>query len=291
MGKGVADYSAECEEIYKTGSRVLGLDAEELSVKGKAAEVTEPSVTFQLQMLHNIALVKAAEDILPAPEAYIGYSAGELSAVTAGGVLSTEDGISAGYAYRDVRQEAVKAGELITYRLRNVKQEFVSLASDKCMAGFVQMTAVEAPEQTVIIGDEDGMKTVLTELAKHKVQPTKLKDSLPLHSMMVFPYVVKLQDAMRGFEHGELKTPLYSTLYGKKVDNMNLPADYFAKQQVNATRFYEAANAAVKDGIGCFIILGKDKALQTALKNIAGEQNVFIAETPDDLKKIAEKLK
>ena len=291
MGKDVCDYSVECAEIYKKGSEALGIDAAALSTKGKAAEVTDPEVSFQLQMLHELCLVKAAEDILPAPEAFIGYSAGEITAMTAGEVFSTEDGMVAANAYKEMRKASLAAGKLDTYRLRNVKHEFVSLASDKVMSGFVQMTAVEAPEQTVLIGDEDGLKAVLTELAKHKVQSVKLRDSLPLHSMMVFPYVAKLQDALRPLTHNKLSVNLYSTLYGKLVDNMILPSDYFAKQQVNAIRFYEAANAAVKDGFDVFIVLGKDKDIAAALKKIAGDDNVFIADSVADLKKISEKVK
>lgn len=291
IGKEVVGYSDSVKNIYKVGSESLETDTEELSLKGKSGEVTDENVSFQIQMLHELAIVEIAKDILPAPEAFIGYSAGEITAMTAGGVFSYEDGMVAANAYRDMRKEAVKAGLQHAYRLRNVKHEFVSLASDKCMTGFVQMTAVEAPEQTVIIGDDDGLGVILKELAKHKVKPNKLRDSLPFHSMMVFPYVAKLQDALRPLKHEKLTVDLYSTLYGKKVDNMILPSDYFAKQQVNAIRFYEALDAAKKDGIECFIILGRDKDLLTAVKNIAGENNAFSAETPDDLKKIAEKIK
>ena len=291
MGKGICEYSEKTAEIYEKASGILGTDAAMLSSKGKAAEVTSDEVSFQLQFLQQLALFEAAKDILPAPEAFIGYSAGEITAMTAGGVFSIEDGIAVSNAYRDMRIAAAGAGKLDAYRLRNVKHEFVSLASDKCFAGFVQMTAVEAPEQTVIIGDADGLKAVLTELAKHKAVPSKLKDSLPLHSVMVFPYVSKLQDAMRNIKHNELSTKMYSTLYGKLIDVMTLPSDYFAKQQVNAVRFYEAVSASVDDGFDTFVILGKDKDLFTAVKNVAGEGNVFIADSIEDLNKIAEKIK
>ena len=102
--------------------------------------------------------------------------------------------------------------------------------------------------------------------------------------------VAKLQDALRPLTHNKLSVNLYSTLYGKLVDNMILPSDYFAKQQVNAIRFYEAANAAVKDGFDVFIVLGKDKDIAAALKKIAGDDNVFIADSVADLKKISEKV-
>ena len=291
MGKGVCDHSEKTADIYKKGSEVLGYDAALLSTKGRASEITDKEVSFQMQFLHELAITEAAKEILPAPESFIGYSAGEITAMTAGDVFSLEDGLAVANAYRDMRKEAVGAGMLGAYRLRNVKHEFVSLASDKCFAGFVQMTAVEAPEQTVIVGDEDGLKSVLKELAKHKVMSAKLSDSLPLHSVMVFPYVSKLQDIMRSINHHELSTKMYSTLYGKLVDVMTLPSDYFAKQQVNAVRFYEALTAAMDDGFDTFVIIGKDKDLFTAVKNVAGKDNAFIADSIEDLEKIAEKIK
>ena len=291
MGKGICEFSEKTKGIYEKASAVLGFDAAEVSIKGKAAEVSDEEISFQLQFLQQLALYEAAKEILPEAEALIGYSAGEITAMTAGGVFELEDGVAVANAYRDMRKAAVGAGKLDAYRLRGVKHEFVSLASDKCMTGFVQMNAVEAPEQTVMVGDEDGLRVVLKELAKHKVVPAKLKDSLALHTVMVFPYVSKLQDAMRGITHHELSVKMYSTLYGKLVDVMTLPSDYFAKQQVNAVRFYEAVSAAKEDGFDAFVILGKDKDLLTAVKNIAGAENAFIADSAEDLQKIAEKIK
>ncbi len=291
MGKGICEFSEKTRGIYEKASAVLGFDAAEVSIKGKAAEVSDEEISFQLQFLQQLALYEAAKEILPEAEALIGYSAGEITAMTAGGVFELEDGVAVANAYRDMRKAAVGAGKLDAYRLRGVKHEFVSLVSDKCMTGFVQMNAVEAPEQTVIVGDEDGLKVVLKELAKHKVVPAKLKDSLALHTVMVFPYVSKLQDAMRGITHHELSVKMYSTLYGKLVDVMTLPSDYFAKQQVNAVRFYEAVSAAAEDGFDAFVIFGKDKDLLTAVKNVAGAENVFIADSAEDLQKIAEKIK
>jgi len=87
MGKEVCTYSEKTKEIYERASAVLGFDAAELSAKGKAAEVTAEEVSFQLQLLHQLALAEAAKEILPAPEAFIGYSAGEITAMTAGNVF------------------------------------------------------------------------------------------------------------------------------------------------------------------------------------------------------------
>ena len=67
MGKGICEYSEGVKEIYGKASEVLGFDTAELSSKGRAADVTAEEVSFQLQLLHQLALAKAAEEILPAP--------------------------------------------------------------------------------------------------------------------------------------------------------------------------------------------------------------------------------
>ena len=106
MGKGIYEYSEKNAEIYEKASKILNIDAAQLSSKGKAAEVTSDEVSFQLQFLQQLALFEAAKDILPAPEAFIGYSAGEITAMTAGEVFSLEDGIAVANAYRDMRTSA-----------------------------------------------------------------------------------------------------------------------------------------------------------------------------------------
>ena len=94
MGKGISEYSEKTKEIYENASKVLGLDAANLSMKGKAAEVTDEEISFQLQFLQELSLYEAAKEILPEAEAFIGYSAGEITAMTAGGVFTLDDGVA-----------------------------------------------------------------------------------------------------------------------------------------------------------------------------------------------------
>ena len=58
MGKDVCNYSEECAEIYKKGSEALGIDAAELSIKGKAAEVNQHFSIYFLDLL-NLMKVKS----------------------------------------------------------------------------------------------------------------------------------------------------------------------------------------------------------------------------------------
>lgn len=289
MGKPFSEKSEACLELYAAASLDLGYDCAALSISGKAAEIADPEKAFPLQALQSLCVTLCAKDLLPgAPSGVLGYGAGEIPAVACAGVFSYEDAVKAASYYSDMRREALKAGTMESFRLTNVKQEFVSLVTDKMTDGFVQLTAVEGPEQTVILGDREGIQAALGELAKHKVVSYKLDNASIFHSMIVSAYASPMREAMNALPHEKnLTVPLYSTLYGKKWESILLPGDYFYLQQIKAIRLSEAVEAAVKDGIEVFLITGKDRALQSAVKSVAKDAEVLIAEDIKGLEKAA----
>ena len=289
MGKPFLEKSEACLALYAAASVDLGYDCAALSVSGKASEIADPQKAFPLQVLQSLSVALCAKEILPeGPSGVLGYSAGEIPAVACAGVFTYEDAVKAASYYSDMRQEALKAGTMESFRLTNVKQEFVSLVTDKMTDGFVQLTAVEGPEQTVILGDREGIQATLDELKKHKVVSCKLENASVLHSMIISAYASHMREDMNALPHEKnLTIPLYSTLYGKKWESILLPGDYFYLQQIKAVRLSEAVEAAVRDGIEVFLIAGKDRTLQSAVKSVAKNAEVLIAEDIKGLEKAA----
>ncbi|HPW00121.1 MAG TPA: acyltransferase domain-containing protein [Oscillospiraceae bacterium] len=289
MGKSFLESSEACLSLYAAASADLGYDCAALSVSGKAAEINDPEKAFPLQALQSLSVALCAKDILPeAPSGVLGYSAGEIPAVACAGVFSYGDAVKAASYYSAMRAEALGAGKMESFRLTNVKQEFVGLVTDKMTDGFVQLTAVEGPEQTVILGDREGIQATLDELAKHKVVSYKLENASVFHTMIVSAYASHMREAMNALPHEKsLSVPLYSTLYGKRWESILLPGDYFYLQQIKAVRLSEAVEAAAKDGVEVFLIAGKDRPLQTAVKSAAKGAEVLIAEDVRGLEKAA----
>ncbi len=289
MGKSFLESSEACRALYAAASADLGYDCAALSTTGKAAEIGDPERAFPLQALQSLSAALCAKDLLPeAPSGVLGYSAGEIPAVAVAGVFSYEDAIRAASYYSDMRHGALGAGRMESFRLTNVRQEFVGLVTDKMTDGFVQLTAVEGPEQTVILGDREGIGAALGELAKHKVISCKLEDAPVLHTMIVSVYASRMREAMNALPHEKnLAVPLYSTLYGKRWESILLPGDYFYLQQIKAVRLSEAVEAAARDGVEVFLIAGKDRALQAAVKSSAKGAEVLIAEDIKGLEKAA----
>ena len=287
MGKSLYETFPSCKEVYDKAGEVFGFDVAALSFTGKAAELTAPEVCFKLGFTHSMAVAEAAKELLPPAAALAGYSAGEITAFTAAGLFTLENGAAAAGMYTDMRIDALQAGELECWRLTDVKSNFVELVTNKMMDAFVQMTAVEAPEQTILIGEREGIQKALDELeGKHGAKATKLPDASALHSMMVVPYSAKMQDKMRELPHGEFSVPVYSNCYGGKVETMKSPADYFASQQIVAVQLAKEVQAMRDDGIELFVVAGADKALASAIKNAVPGTDVAVAEDLKGLQKL-----
>lgn len=287
MGKSFAD-SAPAMQVYKELSEVFGFDVAELSFKGKASELSLPNKAFLLGFAHSMAINAEIKDKLPAPSAYAGYSGGEITAFTAAGAFSLKDGALAAQMYSDMHADALKAGELECWRLTNTKSEFVELVTNKMMDAYVQITAIEAPEQTVIVGDREGIQKTMDELCgKHDAKAEKLADAPALHSMMMFPYVIKMQGKMKELPvTKELATPIYSNLYGGKIETLGSPADYFCSQQMESIKLSKEAKAMVTDGIELLVVAGADKALVNALKCAAPDIECVLCEDMKSIEKL-----
>ena len=96
------------DEILAAGAQASVENAELLRQQVKLLEDQLIEVKERNRLLND--LYETAKEILPEAEALIGYSAGEITAMTAGGVFALEDGIAVANACRD----ALEAADYIT---------------------------------------------------------------------------------------------------------------------------------------------------------------------------------
>lgn len=90
MGADLLDVP-EVAEVFATMSRVLGLDLERLSREGSADEVNEPQAAQALTMAVSVGVGMALKARGYAPDAIIGFSLGQISALVLADVLTLEE--------------------------------------------------------------------------------------------------------------------------------------------------------------------------------------------------------
>ena len=105
MGKDLYEQSAEAKEMFEKANDILGFRITDLMFDGTEEDLKQTKVTQPAVFLHSVILSKVIGDEFK-PEMVAGHSLGELSALTAAGALSFEDGLKLVSARAQAMQKA-----------------------------------------------------------------------------------------------------------------------------------------------------------------------------------------
>ena len=92
MGKDLYENSPVAKELFDKADEILGFKISEIMFNGTDEELKQTKVTQPAVFLHSVILAKAMGDNFQ-PDMVAGHSLGELSALTAAGAISFEDGL------------------------------------------------------------------------------------------------------------------------------------------------------------------------------------------------------
>ena len=92
MGKDLYENSAKAKELFEKANNILGFEITKIMFEGTDEELKQTKVTQPAVFLHSVILAKTLGDIF-SPDMVAGHSLGELSALTAAGAISFEDGV------------------------------------------------------------------------------------------------------------------------------------------------------------------------------------------------------
>jgi hypothetical protein len=92
MGKDLYDNNATARELFEKANEILGFRITDLMFEGTEDDLKQTKVTQPAVFLHSVILAKTLGEEF-APDMVAGHSLGELSALTAAGALSFEDGL------------------------------------------------------------------------------------------------------------------------------------------------------------------------------------------------------
>ena len=92
MGKDLYENSAKAKELFEKANNILGFEITKIMFEGTDEELKQTNVTQPAVFLHSVILAKTLGDIF-SPDMVAGHSLGELSALTAAGAISFEDGV------------------------------------------------------------------------------------------------------------------------------------------------------------------------------------------------------
>lgn len=268
MGQDLYQQSEQVRRLFDQANEVLGYDLTHIMFEGTDEDLKQTIYTQPAVFLHGVTLALTTDSFKP--DMVAGHSLGELSALTAAGVLSFTDGLQ----LASVRATAMqRACELAPSSMAAVLGLSDAAIEEVC-AGITEEIVVPAnyncPGQVVISGSVAGL-----QLAEERLKAAGAKRVVPLavsgafHSPFMEPAQTEFAEAV---ERMTFKTPrcfVYQNVDAQPAtDPARIKANLIA-QLTSPVRWTQSIEKMVTDGALSFTECGPGKVLQGLIKKIS----------------------
>ena len=273
MGKDLYENNATARELFEKANEILGFRITDLMFNGTEDDLKQTKVTQPAVFLHSVILAKTLGEEFN-PDMVAGHSLGELSALTAAGALSFEDGLRLVSARARAMQKACELKPSTMAAIIALPDEKVE---EICASipGVVVAANYNCPGQIVISGEVEAINAAC-EAAKaagpKRALPLKVGGAF--HSPLMEPARAELAEAIEATEFHTPICPVYQNVDAlPHTDPAEIKANLVA-QLTAPVRWTQSVKNMVADGATDFVELGPGKVLQGLVAKIHREANV-----------------
>jgi malonyl CoA-acyl carrier protein transacylase len=251
----------ECPLLFERCCLLLGADPFERA--GESTRYAQPAI-----FLASLAGFRRAAAHEPAPGAFAGHSLGELSALTAAGVWSPEQGLELVVLRARLMAEAGDgAGGGMLALLRGEVDAAQALAE----RFDVTVANDNAPGQVVLSGDRERLREAAAAAREQGVRAIPLDVSGAFHSPAMAPAANELVAALAAAHAEAPSAPVYSCLTARPFTD---PADELGAALCSLVRWRETVVQLHADGFARFLDVGPDRVLAALVRRIVPDAEV-----------------
>ena len=267
MGKDLYDASEEARILFEKANDILGFRITDIMFEGEAEELKQTKVTQPAIFLHSTILAKLLGHHFQ-PEMVAGHSLGEISALTAAGVLAFEDGLKLVSKRALAMQAACEAEPSTMAAILGLDNEVVEGICEK-VEGIVVAANYNCPGQLVISGTVDAINDAC-ELLKEAGARRALV--LPVggafHSPLMEPARAELAKAIEATTFNTPICPVYQNVTASAVTDPNEIKENLVAQLTAPVRWTQTMHQMIADGVSGFTEVGPGKVLQGLVKKV-----------------------
>ena len=267
MGKDLYDASEEAKILFEKANDILGFRITDIMFEGEAEELKQTKVTQPAIFLHSTILAKLLGHHFQ-PEMVAGHSLGEISALTAAGVLAFEDGLKLVSKRALAMQAACEADPSTMAAILGLENEVVEGVCEK-VEGIVVAANYNCPGQLVISGTVDAINDAC-ELLKEAGARRALV--LPVggafHSPLMEPARAELAKAIEATTFNTPICPVYQNVTASAVTDPNEIKENLVAQLTAPVRWTQTMHQMIADGVSGFTEVGPGKVLQGLVKKV-----------------------
>ncbi len=281
MGKDLYEKHPIAKEHFDKANEILGFNITEIMFNGTDEELKQTKVTQPAVFLHSVISALCLGNGFK-PEMAAGHSLGELSALTATGCLSFEDGLKLVAARAIAMQKACEAapgGMAAIIGLEDSKVEEICKEVSEATNSVVIPANYNCPGQLVISGTKEAVEAAC---AKLKEAGAKRALVLPVggafHSPLMQPAKEELEAAITATTFRKPICPVYQNVDGEAHTEPEEIKANLVKQLTASVLWTKEVQNMVAAGATDFTECGPGKALQGMIAKICkGQAEVSIS--------------
>ncbi|MAZ30999.1 MAG: [acyl-carrier-protein] S-malonyltransferase [Flavobacteriales bacterium] len=267
MGKGLYESSKVAKKMFDRANEVLGFRITDIMFTGEADDLKQTNVTQPAIFLHSTILAKILGNNFK-PDMVAGHSLGEISAITAIGVLTFEDGLKLVSKRAIAMQSACEIQASSMAAILGLENEIVE---DICCnsEGLVVAANYNCPGQLVISGTVDAVNNACNELKEAGARRALI---LPVggafHSPLMEPARAELARAIEITTFNKPTCPVYQNVVATAIKDPEKIKEHLMSQLTAPVRWTQTMEQMIKDGASSFTEVGPGKVLQGLVKKL-----------------------
>ena len=267
MGKDLYEASEEAKTLFEKANEILGFRITDIMFEGEAEELKQTKVTQPAIFLHSTILAKLLGNRFQ-PKMVAGHSLGEISALTAAGVLAFEDGLKLVSKRALAMQAACEAEPSTMAAILGLENEVVEGICEK-VEGIVVAANYNCPGQLVISGAIDAINTACEQLKEAGARRALV---LPVggafHSPLMEPARAELAQAIEATTFNTPICPVYQNVTATAITDPNEIKKNLVAQLTAPVRWTQTMQQMIADGVSEFTEVGPGKVLQGLVKKV-----------------------
>lgn len=268
MGQELYQQSDAARQLFDQANEVLGYSLTDLMFVGTDEDLKQTIYTQPAVFLHGVVMALTSESFAPAMVA--GHSLGELSALTAAGVLSFENGLRLASIRATAMQRACELAPSTMAAVLGLADDVIERVCAEITEEIVVPANYNCPGQVVISGSLAGIR-----LAEERLKAAGAKRVVQLavggafHSPFMEPAQTEFAEAVQNMPFSTPRCPVYQNVNAEPTtDPQQIKANLIA-QLTSPVRWTQSVERMVADGATEFYECGPGKVLQGLVKKIS----------------------
>lgn len=255
MGKDLYDNFACAKEIFDSSS------ISDLCFNGPIESLSKTINTQPAILSHSIASCLVLQEHGINPDAVLGFSLGEYSALVVSGALSFKDCLNLVTKRAQLMEEAATNVDSSMYAVVGLEYDAVK----NIIGDTVEICNYNTKTQIVIGGLKSDLEKSVANFSDD-VKVVELNVSGAFHSSILNDASKLFLEEINKYEFSHPKLPILSNYTGTYYDEID--KEVLMKQMNNTVRFYENVIQLLNDGYDTFIEIGPGRVISSFVKTI-----------------------